>query len=188
MEKTSPRHVSGRPTVQSLHIIYDADGTIAGEVVYMLKKMLGIAHCAACDITHGPRREKPEFTRLKSAWKAPLYNIHRDEMDSRMARTTNGRLPCVVARTEQYDVVLVDAPDLERCHGDVISFQNVVDDALDEACLGIQPSSTTSATSDSFCSLPATVPGADGMQRQFVEQDRRKVTQSGYGDAVVPGL
>lgn len=190
MVNSAMQHVPGRPTVQSLHIIYDADGTITGELVYMLKKMLGIAHCAACDITHGPRKEKPEFTRLKSAWHAPLYNIHRDEMDSRMARATAGRLPCVVARTEQHDVVLVDAPELERCQGDVASFQNVVDHALNNASLRIEPSSSSSSPMlpHDLCFLPATVPDADALARQFAEQHRRKGTRPEHEDAVVPGL
>ncbi|CAN8072478.1 unnamed protein product [Agarophyton chilense] len=146
MEATSP---ISRPRVLSLHIIYDADGTMAGEFVYIAKKMLGLAHCAACDITHGPRKEKPEFTKIKSSWKVPLYNIHRDEMDIRMAHATHGSLPCVVARTEQYDTVVLDSASLEACHGDVYRFQTVLDYALKHAQFEIQTSATPQ-----FCPLP----------------------------------
>ena len=61
-----------QPAIRSLHVIYDADGSITGELVYMAKKLLGLAHCAACEITHGPRAENPEFTALKRGrWRVP---------------------------------------------------------------------------------------------------------------------
>lgn len=97
-----------REQVQQLFVVYDADGTTAGEILYLIKKLLGLGHCAACDITHGPRREKPEFTVLKTAgWEVPLVNIHRNEMDRPLTRAVNGKLPCVVARTSRRDVYLL---------------------------------------------------------------------------------
>lgn len=123
-------------TVSSLHVIYDADGTRTGELIYLVKKLLGIAHCAACDITHGPRKEKPEFTHLKtSAWSVPLFNIHRDEMDEDMNACVRGVLPCVVARTPDEDVLLVRPDELELCGGEVLSFEEAVNSAAERADL-----------------------------------------------------
>lgn len=125
---------SGSPVqgkqVLSLHVIYDADGTLTGELVYMAKKALGLAHCAACEITHGPRREKPEFTALKSTtgWTVPLLNIHRDEMDETMAACVGPALPCVIARTDAGDLLLVHPAELDECAGSVDSFVYVVDE------------------------------------------------------------
>lgn len=112
-------------------LVYDADGTHIGEVKYALKKMLGLGHCSACDITHGPRVEKPEFTRLKRAWGVPLRNIHRDEMDAVEAKALRKHVPCVAARTEDgHMVLLLDAPRLDRCAGDVDAFRQALDDAI----------------------------------------------------------
>lgn len=121
---------NGHQVVLSLHVIYDADGTLAGELLYMAKKALGLAHCAACDITHGPRREKPEFTALKTTtgWTVPLLNIHRDEMDETMQVCVNGILPCVVARTDAGDFLLVRPNELDECAGSVDSFVYIVDE------------------------------------------------------------
>lgn len=126
--RKAPRN--GHQVVLSLHVIYDADGTLAGELLYMAKKALGLAHCAACDITHGPRREKPEFTALKTTtgWTVPLLNIHRDEMDETMRACVNGVLPCVVARTDAGDSLLVRPNELEECAGSVDSFVYIVDE------------------------------------------------------------
>lgn len=122
--KDSPKHV------QSLHVIYDVDGTPTGEIVYLFKKMLGLAHCAACAITHGARREKPEFTRLKQACPVPVYNIHRDEMDDVMRGAVEGVLPCVVARTAKMDVRVMGPEELERCGGDVVAFERRIGECV----------------------------------------------------------
>lgn len=41
--------------------VYDADGGLLGELAYLTGRILGIAHCALCEITHGPAGEKPAF-------------------------------------------------------------------------------------------------------------------------------
>jgi len=73
-------------SLKALYIVYDADGTVAGEMLYLLRKWLGKGHCAACDITHGPRKVKPEWTSLqRTGWLGvPLFNIHRDEMEPKV--------------------------------------------------------------------------------------------------------
>lgn len=133
--------------VLSLHVIYDADGTLAGELMYMAKKALGLAHCAACDITHGPRREKPEFTALKTTtgWTVPLLNIHRDEMDETMRACVNGLLPCVVARTDGGDFVLVRPHELDECAGSVDSFVYIIDERAKK--MGLQLNRVVSSCS-----------------------------------------
>lgn len=134
--------------VLSLHVIYDADGSLTGELVYMAKKLLGIAHCAACDITHGPRREKPEFTQLKAVgWNVPFHNIHRDEMDEAMREAVAGVLPCVVARTEGKDVLVVGPKQLDECQGDIALFEAAVN-------IGISRTGLLSPVNDQSCEVP----------------------------------
>jgi hypothetical protein len=47
-----------RRPVRRLVGVYDADGTLRGEVGYWVGARLGRAHCALCDITHSPIRER----------------------------------------------------------------------------------------------------------------------------------
>lgn len=113
--------------LSELYVVYDADGTVVGEVMYSIKKWLGKAHCAACDITHGPHAEKPEFTSFKNGFGVPVYNIHRDEMDVALRRCVNGRLPCVVARIESGEhVFLMGAKELNLCDGSVDELQRQI--------------------------------------------------------------
>lgn len=115
--------------VLSLYVIYNADSTLTGEILYLAKKALGFGHCAACDITHGPRGEKPEFSALKSTfgWTIPLLNIHRDQMDETLRACVHRVLPAVVARTDAGDCLLVDPHELAECAGSVDGFVYVVE-------------------------------------------------------------
>lgn len=143
-----------------MFVVYDADGTPAGELIYIAKKLLGLGHCAACDITHGPRREKPEFTQLKSAgWGMPVTNIHRDEMDVALARAVGDRLPCVAARTLSRDVVLLGQDALAACKGDVMAFQKLVNAALALHRLHAPPPTAPACTLR--VDAPAKVPSAN---------------------------
>lgn len=120
--------------VLSLYVIYDADSTLTGEILYFAKKALGIGHCAACDITHGPRGEKPEFSALKSTygWTIPLLNIHRDQMDETMRACVRRVLPAVVARTDTGDCLLVNPHELAECAGSVDGFIYVVEQRAEQ--------------------------------------------------------
>lgn len=164
-----------REQVKELFVVYDADGTMTGEVLYIVKKLLGIGHCAACDITHGPRREKPEFTELKTGgWAVPLHNIHRDEMDDNLREAVNGVLPCVAARTERRDVVLLGPAALGNCSGEVLCLQRLVNDALQKYRLSVPERSDV-------CRVPDILAARRGSERA----SSRSV--GGNQDAVVPG-
>lgn len=138
---SAPSNPSVVREVAELVVVYDADGTVSGELIYITKKLLGLGHCAACDITHGPRREKPEFTALKTrGWGVPLRNIHRDEMDAPLASALRDHLPCVGARLEDGGVRLLLGPGpLNACAGDVDAFRAAVNAALDAASLRVAP-------------------------------------------------
>lgn len=161
------------PQVNALFVIYDADGTRAGELLYIAKKLLGLAHCAACDITHGPRKEKPEFTQLKLTWPVPVHNIHRDEMDPAMAHVVHHTLPCVVARTDTLDVVVMRPEQLERCAGDVVRFATDVRQCVDREGLEMPERSVQA------CAIR--IPRKKGLPK--VHDDD---SLSSNGDAVVP--
>ena len=41
--------------------IYNANGSVLGELKYLVGKLTGQSDCALCDITHGPFRGKADF-------------------------------------------------------------------------------------------------------------------------------
>lgn len=108
--------------------VYDADGSLRGELAYALGKLTGQAHCALCDITHGTLRRRPGFDVACQRLGVPVTLLHRDEQPPDVAALTAGRTPMVVGRTDDGLVVLLSAADLERCERDP--------EALVDAALG----------------------------------------------------
>jgi hypothetical protein len=117
-------------TIERLSMVYDADGTVLGELWYVVGHLLGRAHCDLCDITHGGVRRKAAFDDLVAALPVPVAVLHRDEQPADLAASTEGRLACVVAHTAHGMEVLVDRDELAACDGSVDRLAAVVRDRL----------------------------------------------------------
>jgi hypothetical protein len=98
--------------------IYDADGTLAGELSYWVGARLGRRHCALCDVTHGTFREKSEWRDVRERLPVPFTAVHLDERDELEAKASLGQEPCVIAvRADGSASVAVSRESLERCEG-----------------------------------------------------------------------
>lgn len=116
--------------------IYHADGSLLGELRYVTGKLLGTAHCALCDITHGRVRKKRAFSRLQQRLEVPMDLVHLDERDDELAVFTDGRTPSVVGRTDHGLVMLLDAEQLELA-GSVERFEGALHEAIASAGLAV---------------------------------------------------
>lgn len=103
--------------VQELIGVYDADGTVFGEVRYWLGARLGTRHCALCDITHGTVRERADWRRCRDELPAPFVTYHRDEQPLDVRSAAAGAAPAVLCRTEGGIQVLLGPEELETCGG-----------------------------------------------------------------------
>ncbi len=101
--------------IERLVGVYDADGTLFGELAYVVGHLLGRRGCALCDITHGALRRRPEFDEAAAALGVPFDLVHRDERSPEVAALTDGALPCVVAEGHGQRLVLVDRDTLAAC-------------------------------------------------------------------------
>jgi hypothetical protein len=96
--------------------VYDADGSVLGELTYFLKARVGRAHCALCDITHGRVRERDDWRACRDELPVPFETFHRDDQPAEVRATVTP--PAVVAELDGGGlVVLADGSDLERCAG-----------------------------------------------------------------------
>jgi len=111
--------------------VYNANGGLAGELAYVSGKLMGTAHCSLCDITHGLVREKAEFKACKEALPVPLRTLHINEQEADLAAFTKGRTPCVVGRTAENFVILLDEEALEGCHKSVDAFAEALGQILE---------------------------------------------------------
>lgn len=96
--------------------IYNADGTLLGEITYVLSKYTGRGHCELCDITHGTLRRKPEWDSACAQAGLDIDLLHRDEAtDEQLAAA--GDLPAVVANDGDGWRLVAGPVELARCEG-----------------------------------------------------------------------
>jgi len=110
--------------------VYDADGTLRGELAYWIGARLGRAHCALCDITHSSVRERADWRACRDRLPVPLDTFHRDDQPDHIRPITDGNLPCVVADTLAGPVVVAGPAELDACHGSGDALVVLIDRAL----------------------------------------------------------
>ena len=126
-----------RPVIDGLVGVYDARGSLRGELAYAWGKLTGRAHCALCDITHRGVRRRPELGRWIRTLPVPLELVHLDERTDDVVAASEGRTPCVLARTPGGLVLLLGPADLEPCTGDIDCFADALRRADDDHDLSL---------------------------------------------------
>lgn len=111
--------------------IYNADGGLRGEVAYFLGRLVGVAECALCDITHSPIRKKKEWKEFEQRLAADLGHDfvlrHRNETTEAEARASAGREPCVLIEGDDGNLsMIVDWNDLQAADGSVETFEKIL--------------------------------------------------------------
>jgi hypothetical protein len=98
--------------------VYDADGSLLGELSYFLRARVRRAHCALCAITHGRVRERPAWRASRDRLPVPFVMFHRDDQPADIRRERDGASPAVIAETSSGDlIVLLGREELEGCAG-----------------------------------------------------------------------
>lgn len=111
--------------------VYDADGTLSGELRYWVGARLGRAHCALCDVTHGLVRERADWRACREGLPVPFVTFHRDDQPDAVRTATADRAPAVVAEAADAGIiVLLDGPALDACAGDPERLVAAITDAV----------------------------------------------------------
>ena len=97
--------------------VYAADGSVRGEIAYVVGRALGRAHCALCDVTHGRLTEKAQWRECRAGMPVPFDVFHRNDQPDAVRAAVGGRTPVVVAQTDGGIVELLDGPALDACAG-----------------------------------------------------------------------
>jgi hypothetical protein len=119
-------------SIQRLSFVYDADGTLAGEVRYYLGSLIGRAHCALCDITHSKVGKRTSFRRCAQDIGVPITYLHRDDVPADVVAAAGGQWPAVVGHHHDGAAsLLLDREALERCAGSTAQFQLLLTAALE---------------------------------------------------------
>lgn len=113
--------------------VYDADGSILGELSYFVQARIGRAHCDLCDITHGRVRERADWRAARDHLDVPFATFHRDDQPDTVRDASGGATPVVVAELTDGSVVpLLGRDELARCEGSPDRLIDAVRAALDE--------------------------------------------------------
>ncbi|MDE0321341.1 MAG: hypothetical protein OXI97_15810 [Acidimicrobiaceae bacterium] len=97
--------------------IYDADGTLTGELRYALAKLTGLASCALCDITHGwnPFGSR-SWKQACSSSPVELDLVHRDKATAAQLVAASA-LPAVLVDTGEGWREAMTTTEIEACAG-----------------------------------------------------------------------
>jgi hypothetical protein len=125
--------VADEKRVLELIGVYDADGSVVGEIRYWVGARFGRAHCALCDITHGPFRSRPEWRALREALPVDFSTWHRDDAPGDVVEACGATFPVVLAR--------VRGVALEGLGGDVERLADAIVDRCAELGLVLDPES-----------------------------------------------
>ena len=105
--------------------IYNANGSVLGELKYLVGKLTGQSDCALCDITHGPFRGKADFRDAQQALDIPFENLHLDELEPDLQSFRN-HAPCIVAICDSQYSLLITSAELKQCKGDVVHLFDLI--------------------------------------------------------------
>lgn len=78
------------------YFIYNASGTLGGELTYLYGKYFQDEHCELCDITHSTVSAKPEWKAWISALKCENYVLHTNEAEDMRVDYSLFELPVVL--------------------------------------------------------------------------------------------
>lgn len=120
--------------VSELVGVYDADGSLLGELAYAWGKVRGTRHCGLCDITHALVRRRPAWDAMAARLPVPVRLLHLDEPDAPLRAVVAATgAPVLLARRGEEWTTLVDAAGLDAMAGSVAAFEEVVRARLDGA-------------------------------------------------------
>ena len=97
--------------------IYNADGTVLGEISYIVAKYTGRGHCELCDITHGTFRRKRSWDVACEQAGITIDLLHRDEATPDQLHAA-GELPAIVGNDGDAWRLVAGPAELAACNGD----------------------------------------------------------------------
>lgn len=122
-------------TIVRLVGVYDADGTLRGEVAYWIGARLGRRQCSLCDVTHGVFAQKAAWRSCREALPVSFDTYHRDDQPDDVRRVAGDRAPVVLAETMSGLVMLLDSDAIAAADGDPGRLVEIIESRLGELSL-----------------------------------------------------
>ena len=107
-----------------IYCIYNAEGSIFGEIRYLYNKYIKDIKCSMCEITHNSFSEKSEWEKKCIEFPFKIECLHLDELPIEFKDIIKDNAPCVVAQKKSVNEVIIKNKELTSMNGDVDSFFN----------------------------------------------------------------
>jgi len=105
-----------------IYSIYNAEGSILGEITYLWKKLFLDFDCSLCNISHNTFTEKQLWKKEMSKFKYKLEMLHLDEQPEDLQMFTKDFTPCVVSKDESGFNLIMNRDQLNELNGSVHLF------------------------------------------------------------------
>ncbi|MGA0878144.1 MAG: hypothetical protein ACO3SP_03410 [Ilumatobacteraceae bacterium] len=118
--------------------VYDAEGTLRGEIAYLLRRTFTGRHCALCDITHGAVKKRSSWEQcsveFSARHKVDVHLAHLDDAPRPVLEHEDFRAPAVyLERLDGSVEPLMTAEDLEKCETSPEIFFALLEEALEQS-------------------------------------------------------
>ena len=117
---------------ESIYGVYHADGGLLGELRYVMGVAFRGQHCSLCDITHSVAWEKGEMKKWRRTSEIPFHLVHLNERPEEVRQATEGKTPCIVAKTSSGFVMLATDEELTSFDGSVELLKGHIERQLTE--------------------------------------------------------
>ena len=117
---------------ESMYGVYHADGGLLGELRYVMGVAFRGQHCSLCDITHSVAWEKGEMKKWRKTSEIPFHLVHLNERPEEVKQATEGKTPCIVAKTSSGFVMLATDEELTSFDGSVELLKGHIERQLTE--------------------------------------------------------
>jgi len=118
------------PVSQIIYAIYDANGSVLGEMRYLWDKCRGQSSCALCDLSHGWNPLGKPAWRKRKGTMASIQWLHRDEVPEGILEKVRDRLPCIVVVEKDRVTPLINREMLRGCEGNLEALEHLVEQML----------------------------------------------------------
>ncbi len=118
--------------VKRLIGVYDADGSLAGELKYWIGARTGRRHCSLCDITSGGRRKSFEWTSCQALLSVEFTFHHRDDAPLAIREILNGAFPAVLVEIDDGISILLGPRELDECNGSSRQLERAINSSLEQ--------------------------------------------------------
>ena len=116
--------------LQKIYCIYNAEGSLRGELEYIYNKYVNNIKCSMCDITNGTISPKRKWKEKCSTFEIKIECLHLDELPNDIKKLVKDKTPCVVGQINSAKTILMQDNELIKMNGNVDSFFRFLDEKI----------------------------------------------------------